>query len=213
MNPIKLTIIDGDANVANNLASFLQNQGQIELILTTPSIAHSLDNMHADHSKPDVILLDIHIPERQAIHAIPDIKIKAPNSNIIMLTLNDNHDEIFDSLSAGASAFHSKEEPLHQLYECILTVHKGGSHMTPGVASKVINYFDQHKAHDLLSARHMDIVNGIVDGLSYKMVGDRLGISVDTVRTHIMHIYRSLNIHSKGELIRWALDKEKRLLN
>jgi DNA-binding NarL/FixJ family response regulator len=123
-----------------------------------------------------------------------------------MLTTFEDNEKIFAALCAGAVSYLSKQSSLASIYDCISTVASGGSYMSPGIARKVIQHFTPTtKTINPLTTRQQEIVSAIVDGLSYKMVGDKLGISLDTVRTHIMQIYRELNINSKGELIKWAL--------
>lgn len=210
MNSIKLAIVEDDVIVAESLESYLQKKSEIELVAKCNSVESFLETLNKlNGNSPIIILLDIQLPGISGIEGIPFIRKKLPDVNIIMLTTFEDHDKIFSALCAGASSYLSKQSTLKDIFECILTVNKGGSYMSPGIARKVVQFFSKETKNDNpLSNRQLEIVNGIVEGLSYKMVGAKLDISLDTVRTHIMQIYRTLNIHSKGELIKWALENK-----
>ena len=119
--------------------------------------------------------------------------------DIIMLTTFEDNDSIYKALCAGACSYLSKKTPLKKIKEAIEVVHKGGSYMSPSIARKVVNTFapKQNKSN-LLTPRQKDIVAGIVDGKSYKMIANDLFVSIDTVRTHIKNIYKTLEINSKA---------------
>ncbi|MBC7884929.1 MAG: response regulator transcription factor [Saprospiraceae bacterium] len=210
MNSVKLAIIEDDQLISQSLISYFEQKPEISLICVVSSVeAFSFQYNTMSLPIPDVLLLDIQLPGKSGIEGIPEIKKLFPNINIIMLTTFEDSDKIFKALSAGANSYLSKQSSLITIYECIHTVNSGGSFMSPGIARKVIDFFERiPKIHSPLSDRQTEIVSCIVDGMSYKMVGARLNISLDTVRTHIMQIYRSLNINSKGELIKWAIEKK-----
>ena len=158
---------------------------------------------------PNVILLDIQLPGKSGIEGIPEIKKLMPDTDIIILTTFEDNEKIFSALCAGACSYLSKKTTLSAIFDCILTVSRGGSYMSPAIARKITQFFVRDKIMDNpLSSRQMEVVHGIVDGLSYKMIGEKLNISLDTVRTHIMQIYRTLNINCKSQLIKWALENK-----
>ncbi|MBK9256164.1 MAG: response regulator transcription factor [Saprospiraceae bacterium] len=210
MNIIKIAIIEDDRIVMESLKLYFSQKPDVLLIYCFRSIEEFVLGLNnKDNDTPDVMLLDIQLPGKSGIEGIPLIKEKFPDLNIIMLTTFDDSEKIFKALSAGACSYLSKQSTLHTIYECIVTVSKGGSFMSPAIARKVIEYFEKkHSEFNSLSSRQSEIVSCIVDGMSYKMVASKLEISLDTVRTHIMQIYRTLNINSKGQLIKWAMDKK-----
>lgn len=207
MIEIRLAIIEDDEIVRESLITFFSQKKNLIITSASSSMEDFIEDIQKKDSKaPNVILLDIQLPGKSGIEGIPEIKKYLNNVNIIMLTTFEDSDKIFAALCAGATAYLSKQSTLTSIHECMLTVMAGGSYMSPGIARKVVQHFTlNQKQVNPLSNRQKEIVDAIVEGLSYKMVADKLGISLDTVRTHIMQIYRELNIHSKGELIKWAL--------
>jgi DNA-binding NarL/FixJ family response regulator len=209
MKSIYLAIIENDPTVAESLEAYLGEKPEIAIAIRTVNVESFLDSLSGnDINKPEIILLDIQLPGISGIQGIPFIKKNLPRSEIIMLTTFEDYDKVFLALCAGASSYISKQSTLSEIYECILTVDKGGSYMSPCIGKMVTQYFaNNSRQYNPLSNRQSEIINTIVEGLSYKMVGVKLNIPIDTVRTHIMQIYRALNIHTKGELIRWAMNK------
>ncbi|HSF88571.1 MAG TPA: response regulator transcription factor [Saprospiraceae bacterium] len=212
MKPIPLAIVEDDPIIRESLRTFLGGDPQFDLLYTADSIEDFLKALETDaRIVPAVILLDIQLPGMSGIEGIPSIKKLRPGVDVIMLTTFEESEKIFAALCAGACSYLSKRVSLVTIRDAILTVHRGGSYMSPSIARKVVEHFAPvpKKEDGPLTQRQQEIVDCIVNGLSYKMTADQLGISLDTVRTHIKHIYQVLEINSKGELIRRSLDKGK----
>src|SRR6187551_765831 len=212
MKPIALAIVEDDPIIRESLRTFLGEDPQFDLLYTAVSMEDFLQTLETDaRIVPSVIMLDIQLPGLSGIEGIPALKKLRPDVDIIMLTTFEESDKIFAALCAGACSYLSKRVSLLTIRDAIVTVHNGGSYMSPSIARKVVEHFAPmpKKADGPLTARQQEIVDCIVNGLSYKMAADKLGISLDTVRTHIKHIYQILEINSKGELIRRTIDKSK----
>lgn len=149
----------------------------------------------------DVYLLDIILPDISGLDSIEKILKIYPNSKIIMNSILDNPETIFKALQKGAVGYIDKESFQMNFNEVISSVIDGGAYMTPNIARKVVSFFNTKSLlGEKLTSREKDILEGLLDGLSYKLIGDKFGIGINTVRMNITKIYRKLNINSKGEL-------------
>jgi len=179
-------------------------QKDLECPVAVDSVEEMLTHLEK-HTAPDVILMDIQLPGMSGIKGMEIIKEKYPDVDIIMLTIYHDSHKIFDSLKAGASGYLLKHTSLPEIKEAIEMLLKGGAPMSPQIARKVITHFNEQKPKknpdSMLTSREQDIVTGLVDGLSYKMIADRYDISIDTVRAHVRNIYKKLHVNSKAEVI------------
>lgn len=158
--------------------------------------------------QPDVILMDINIPGKNGIEAVKEIKEYFPQVQICMQTVFEEDDKVFASLCAGASGYILKNTPPDKILQAIREVADGGAFFTPSIAKKVLFNFQQQpeKAEYIqLSEREKEILKALVDGLSYKMIADRVQLSFHTIHTHIKNIYEKLHVNSKGEAVAKAI--------
>lgn len=160
------------------------------------------------HKQDDfILLLDIQLPGKSGVESLPFIKKNAPDLDVIILTTFEETDMIFKALSAGACSYVSKRTSLTKIQEAVEVVAGGGSYMSPAIARKIADFYAP-KPSKSLTKRQQEIVSGIVNGKSYKMIAEDLFISLDTVRSHIKNIYSTLEINSKAELIRKSYNNE-----
>ena len=151
----------------------------------------------------DIYLLDIVMPEMNGIEAIERILKLYPNASIVMNTIKDDSETIFKALQFGASGYIDKQSFEMNFKEVFESIENGGAYMTPKIARQVISFFNQPKnISEQLTEREKDVVNGILDGLSYKLIAGRYSIAIDTVRMNVKRIYRKLEINSKSELFK-----------
>lgn len=203
---IRLAILEDDTLVRDMLVAFLAKQGDLQCLFNAASVPDffgQADGLaQAGGIAPDIVLTDIGLPGTSGIEAIPLIKKRYPEVSVLIFSIYADNDRIFKALCAGAVGYLQKDAPLEEVLAAVRLIHKGGSAMSPAIARKVIEYFTPRKVfNDPLTAKERQVVLAMVDGLSYKMIADRLGISLETVRQHIKHIYRKLHVNSKGEVI------------
>ena len=207
MEKIKISIIEDEALVRNSLTGLMRTQADFELIYEVETIEQYLAKAE---KKVNILLLDINLKGGMSgLEGIRLLKQKLPSTEIIMLTTFDDADHIFKALCAGATAYLTKRTPFKKIVEAIYTVHRGGSYMSPTIARKVVQYFaPKQRTNASLTPRQQQIVDGICDGLSYKLIADKLLIKTETVRDHIKKIYRKLEVNSKTEIIKKRMDGE-----
>jgi DNA-binding NarL/FixJ family response regulator len=162
-----------------------------------------LDSRGFPTVEADIYLLDIVMPEMNGIEAIERILKLYPNASIVMNTIKDDSETIFKALQFGALGYIDKQSFEMNFKEVFESIENGGAYMAPKIARQVISFFNQPKnISEQLTEREKDVVNGILDGLSYKLIADRYSIAIDTVRMNVKRIYRKLEINSKSELFK-----------
>ncbi|WP_245683896.1 response regulator transcription factor [Rhodohalobacter halophilus] len=208
---IEVGIVEDNTKIRDLIQRYLEMQEGISCKVAVESVEDMLEHLKKEN-KPNIILMDIQLPGMSGIEGIGIIKKDFPEIDIIMLTVYHDSHKIFDSLVAGASGYLLKHTSLPEIKEAVEDLAKGGAPMSPQIARKVIQYFNKpatkKKPESDLTNREQDIVNGLVDGLSYKMIADRYDISIDTVRAHIRNIYKKLHVNSKAEVIAKSLRGE-----
>ncbi|HEV8507089.1 MAG TPA: response regulator transcription factor [Chitinophagaceae bacterium] len=163
-----------------------------------------LAKIEATH--PDVILMDIQMPVISGIEAVKLIKQEFPQMKILMQTVFEDDDNVFQSICNGAEGYVLKNKPVEQILESIKDIHEGGAPMSPAIALKVIRMFKKNFSADAddsfsLSVREKEILKCLVEGMSYKMIADNCFITLETVGGHIKNIYKKLQVHSKSEAV------------
>lgn len=205
---IKLAYIEDDPNIRQFISDYFIASPEFEFVVACESVEDFLGEAPL-LSVPDVILQDINLPGMSGLEAIRHLKDLFPNTEIIMFTIHDDSERIFKALCAGASGFLLKNTPVNKIKESIFQVYRGEAAMSPSIARKVINYFKpKRKGKIELTEREQQIVQGMVDGLSYKMIADKLMVSVNTVSFHSKNIYKKLQVNSKAEVVAKSLRGE-----
>jgi len=161
----------------------------------------------------NVVLMDIALPGMNGIEGVKEAILLNPDVDILMLTIYEDSEKVFDALCAGACGYLVKKTPPSKLLEAIKEVHEGGSPMSSQIARQVITAFKEtndtkdEKQEFELSSREKEVINLLADGNNYQQIADQLFISVDTVRHHIKNIYRKLHVHTQSEAVAKAIRK------
>ncbi|MBK7290713.1 MAG: response regulator transcription factor [Chitinophagaceae bacterium] len=150
---------------------------------------------------PDVVLMDINMPEADGIIGLKSIKEKFPHIKVLMQTVFDESDKIFECIKNGASGYILKKDPPQKILQAIQEVYEGGAVMNPGIALKVLDYFKPQQQQNPLSEREQQVLELLAEGFSYKIVADKLSLSFHTVNSHTKKIYEKLHVSSLGEAI------------
>ncbi len=203
-------IVEDDEEIRNGIVSFLSKQPGFVCDLAVGSVEELLASLSSENS-PQVLIMDLGLPGMSGVEGISFVKSRYPEMDIVVFSVYNDPKKIFDSLCAGATGYLLKNTPFSELKEGIELLAKGGSPMSPQIARKVIDFFQPAKKIEKvspLSDKEKEIVVGLVDGLSYKLIADRLSISIETVRFHIKNIYRKLHVHGKAEVITKSLRGE-----
>jgi DNA-binding NarL/FixJ family response regulator len=210
---IKIAIAEDNAFLAQSIQERISFFDDLKFKFRGANGAELIGKLEADHVI-DVILMDIQMPEMDGIRATELIKNKYPHIKIIMLTVMDDDDNIFNSIKAGADGYLLKETNPEELHSSILQVMEGGAAMTPSIALKTLNLLrfpermttDKIQQEDIvLSKREVEILEQLSKGLNYQNIADNLIISPSTVRKHIENIYKKLQVHNKIEAIQKAM--------
>jgi len=207
---ISVAIVEDDEVIREGVREYLDSQEDMVCILAKPSVERFLAVLN-EENLPDVILMDIGLPGMSGISGMKLITEKYPGISIIMFTVYIDSHRIFDSLCAGASGYLLKNTSFPEMKQAIEIIYAGGSMMSPPIARKVMEHFRPGRKNQVqspLTQKEKEIVQGLVDGLSYKMIADTASISIETVRTHIKNIYKKLHVHCKADVIRKSLSGE-----
>jgi DNA-binding NarL/FixJ family response regulator len=165
----------------------------------------------ARQSRPDIVLMDLRMPEVDGVAAMRAIKADNPEIRFIILTTYDNDEYIFQGIEAGARAYLLKDSPREEMFRAIRVVSQGGSLIEPAVAGKVLDRFvtlsRQSQAPELLSEREIEVLRLIAGGTSNKAIAAGLNISESTVKTHVQSIYNKLGVNARTEAVTEAIKR------
>jgi DNA-binding NarL/FixJ family response regulator len=200
---VRIVIYEDSDHLRSSLCSLFQWNKEMEVMLAKPNPSEVLKDI--DEYRPDVILMDIDMPVINGIEAVTLLRSNNLNLPIIMLTIFDDSEHIYNAICAGASGYLLKND-FENIISAIKDVLNGGAPMTGSVARKVLNSFARpsivkKENIEQLTERENEILQELVKGCSYKMIADKLELSIDTIRTHIKKIYKKLQVNSATEAI------------
>ncbi|WP_313264576.1 response regulator transcription factor [Sphingobacterium sp.] len=203
----RLAIIEDRMPVLESLKSYFEDNAQFDLVVAACELDELLEGTWSLECL-DLLLCDIGLPNKNGIEITWFIKRKFPHIQVVMFTVFDDKEHIFQALCAGAAGYLLKSTPLPEMEQLLVEVMKGGSVMSPQVARLVISHFNpalDHKVdyrhREQLTPREIEIVSLLQQGYTYKKVAETAFISVDTVKFHIRNIYGKLQVNSRSELM------------
>lgn len=208
---INVVIVEDNHTIREGLAALINGTNDYKCIGEFYDCESFLNNL--DKINPDVVLMDIALPGMNGIEGIKIAVEKKSELNVLMLTVHEESDKVFDALCAGACGYLVKKTPPFRLLEAIKEVSEGGSPMSSRIARQVINAFKDVKTtaeeeEYNLSSREKEVLNLLAVGNNYQEIANDLFISVDTVRHHIRNIYKKLHVHSGSEAVAKAIRKK-----
>ncbi|WP_370227738.1 response regulator [Mesoflavibacter sp.] len=207
---MKIAIIDDNSFLISSIKEKLSFFEEIQVKYTANNGADLLEKLDKDHNL-DALLMDIEMPVLNGIETTLAVKQKYPQIKIIMLTVFDNDENIFNAIKAGADGYLLKDVNPHELFNGIVDTLNGGAAMNPSIALKTlkllrnpVDFKDVSKEDINLTNREVEVLEQLSKGLSYKVIADNLFLSPSTVRKHIENIYSKLQVHSKLEAVQKA---------
>jgi DNA-binding NarL/FixJ family response regulator len=203
--PIRIAFVEDDAPFAETLVGFFKLTPRIRCEQIFSSAEKALTQL--PDLAPDLVLVDINLPGMNGIELVARLKQKRPDQLCLMLTMYEETPLIFDALKAGACGYLLKRTPPAEIVTAIEQVHAGGSAMSPQIARQVVSFFHRSQAPEgnpnlaSLTEREREVLELLSKGHLYKEIADRLGISLDTVRSHLRKVYDKLHVHSRTEAV------------
>ena len=206
-SPIRVAIIEDQREFREGLAFLIDGTEGYRCAQRFGSMEEALDPLGRD--PPDVALLDIGLPGISGIEGIRLLREQCPGLPVLVLTIYSDDERIFGAMCAGACGYLLKKTPKARILECIEDVLDGGAPMSPDVARRVVELFRKFRppqdANYHLTKQELRLLTLLGEGHYYKTAADQLGITINTVSSHLRHIYEKLQVHSKSEAVAKAL--------
>lgn len=203
---IKVSIYEDNAKLRQAMCMLISSQDDLQLMGSYENCVNILQN--CQESMPDIILMDIDMPLVNGIEGLRMIRPKFPLINVLMLTVFEENEKIFEAIQSGASGYLLKNSSLEDIIKAIHTVQEGGAPLSPYVAKKILAYHSmqlnnpKNQLAEKLSDRELEVIQLLADGNSAKMIAERMFLSQNTILTHLKRIYQKLEVHSAIEAIK-----------
>jgi DNA-binding NarL/FixJ family response regulator len=208
---IKVAIVEDNTPLRNSLCNLFNKTEGMKSVASLNNLLNVVSEM--GKAMPDIILMDIGLPHISGIEGVRTVKTNFPEIQVMMFTVFEEDDKIFDAIKAGASGYLLKKTPPEEIVGAIRELYHGGAPMSASIARKVIQSFQLKSPENALAdyqltVRENEILYSLVDGLSYKKIADKYCVSISTIRTHICNIYHKLHVNSKTEAVAKVLRRQ-----
>ena len=205
---IRVIIFEDNNSLRNGLNQLIEGSNGYSCVGAFPDCSNLLKKI--EDTKPDVVLMDIEMPGMNGIEGVKILREKKPELKVLMQTIFEENEKIFQSICAGASGYILKNTSPSRILEAIKETYEGGAPMSPTIATKVLKMMQvqnglSKSSSFILTEREKEVLSCLVKGMSYKLIADACFISVDTVRGHIRNLYEKLHVHSKSEAVAKAI--------
>jgi DNA-binding NarL/FixJ family response regulator len=198
---IRIVIIEDDETIRESYAYLINETDGYSVVNTYSSAENALKSIKADD--PHIILLDVELPGISGLEAIPKIKAQVEDIYIIMLTVYDHQQTVFDALGKGAAGYLTKSTPPAKIIEALGEVMEGGGPMSANIARMVVHSF-QRSQESPLTRRETEILEQVADGKTRSRIASEMFIDLETVKSHLKNIYSKLDVHSRADAIKTA---------
>lgn len=209
MESIKILIVDDHPVVREGIGAMLKREPDFKIVGEAVNGLEAVDKVR--ELSPDIVLMDLRMPELDGVEAMKRIKEENPDVKFIILTTFSDDEYIFRGIAAGARAYLLKDAPRDELFKAIRAVSRGESMIQPVVASRVLDRLNELSrktpGHEMLSEREAEVLRLMAKGASNKDIADQLSITPSTVKTHITSIFQKLNVTTRTEAVTTALKK------
>jgi DNA-binding NarL/FixJ family response regulator len=209
---IKIAVIEDNPALRASLVSLFDKTEGMRCVASLNNLLNVISEVGS--ALPDIILMDIGLPNISGIEGVRTVKTHFPAIQILMFTVFDDDEKIFDAIRAGASGYLLKKTPPDEIVQAVRELSLGGAPMTSSIARRVIQSFQAAPATLVedyrLTVRENEILYSLVDGLSYKKIAGKYCVSISTIRTHICNIYNKLHVNSKAQAVARVLGPRKR---
>lgn len=212
---IRLAIVEDNTALKQSLEQLFNRTSNMKCVVSLNNLLNVVSEFQK--TEPDIVLMDIGLPSINGIEGVRTVKSNFENIQVIMFTVFEDDEKIFEAIRSGASGYLLKKTPPEEILEAIKELYDGGAPMSPSIARKVIQAFQAKPSTVLedhqLTAREKEILYALVDGLSYKKIAEKYFVSIHTVRSHISSIYAKLHVNSKAQAVAKVLQPQQASIN
>jgi DNA-binding NarL/FixJ family response regulator len=206
---IRVAIVEDNNTLRRSLCNLINETEEMQCVASLDNLLNVVSEFRK--ALPDIVLMDIGLPNISGIEGVRTVKENLENIQVLMFTVFEDDEKIFEAIKAGASGYLLKKSSPQEIIEAIRSLYQGGAPMSANIARKVIESFQDHTSHTKedfkLTTRENEILHSLIEGMSYKKLAEKYFISISTVRTHIRHIYEKLHVNSKSQAVARILKK------